>query len=279
MINMDLKPAEIVEINDLEQIHEANKNGIVNPSRTIRMLNRIVLDITYECTLKCLNCNRLCGVFPRKNEIDMASIINFVDHSIEMEKKWFHIYIAGGEPSLHSRILRIFKEVQRYIEYHKKRFKTNLIIKYFTNNHSPRSRQVLKELPDFIINNSNKKDANTPFKPICVAPLDLGYYDDENLKPCQELYQCGMTLNYKGYYPCAPAAAIDDVFIKKDMAIKTLKEVTFERMAEILHRTCRYCGHYFEPVGYKRNPKLMLSGTWKNYLEKTYRMKKTKRGS
>jgi hypothetical protein len=260
---------EFIEIKSIDQISEANKYGIVNPTMAARMLNRIVLDVTYECTLKCLNCNRLCGIVPRKSEIRLAKIKEFVNSSIETKKKWVHIYIAGGEPALHPDIYDIFDELSRYIEFHKKEFGTNLIVKYFTNNHSKKSKQVLKNLPGFIINNSDKIDSNANFKPMCVAPIDLGLYDDNNLRPCSELYNCGITMNYKGFYPCAEAAAIDDTLLNKELAIKKIEDITFERMAEILHQTCRYCGFYFEPVGLKRSSKLMISSTWKGFLEKT----------
>jgi MoaA/NifB/PqqE/SkfB family radical SAM enzyme len=259
---------EIIKIKKLAEIREANRYGIVHPSKATRMLNRIVLDLTYECTLKCLNCNRFCGILPRKSEIELAKITEFVNHSIEVKKKWAHIYIAGGEPALHSQIYKVFHEIDRYVTFHKQEFHTNLIVKYFTNNYSKESKEVLKKLPDYIINNSNKQNSNPRFKPICVAPLDLGFYDDDNLIPCKELYQCGMTLNHRGYYPCAEAAAIDDIFLKKNLAIKRLKDVTFRNMAKILHHTCRYCGYYFEPVGYRKSSVLMLSASWEIFLNK-----------
>jgi hypothetical protein len=256
-----------IEIDNINQIGEPNRFGIVNPSKAIRMMNRIVLDITYECDLGCMNCNRFCGIFPRKKELNIDKICHFINSSIKLNKKWSHIYIAGGEPSLHSSIDDIFKQINRYIEFHKNKFETSLIVKYFTNNHSDQARLKLQHIPDYIVINSNKKDSNSNFKPICVAPIDLGYYDDNNLQPCQELYQCGMTLNHEGFYPCAEAAAIDDVFLKKNLAVKCLEDVTFERMAAILHETCRYCGHYFEGLGYRRSSQLMVSSTWKKYLK------------
>jgi uncharacterized radical SAM superfamily Fe-S cluster-containing enzyme len=154
---------KFIEIENIDQVGEPNKFGIAHPSKAIRMMNRIVLDITYECTLGCMNCNRFCGIFPRKNAIGISRIRNFIDSSINMQKKWFHIYIAGGEPSVHPRI--------------------------------------------------------------------------------------------------------DDIFLKKKMGIDRLEDVTFEKMAAILHQTCRYCGHYFEQLGYKRSSDLMVSLTWKQYLK------------
>lgn len=258
---------KFIEIENIDQVREPNKFGIAHPSKAIRMMNRIVLDITYECTLGCMNCNRFCGIFPRKNEMGISKIRNFIDSSISMKKKWFHIYIAGGEPSLHPRIDDIFYQINRYVGFYKKEFQTSLVVKYFTNNYSENARLVLERLPDYIVVNSDKKDSNSNFKPVCVAPIDLAYYDDDNLQPCQELYQCGMALNYKGYYPCAEAAAIDDIFLKREMGIDRLEDVTFEKMAAILHQTCRYCGHYFEQVGYRRSSNLMVSSTWKQYLK------------
>jgi hypothetical protein len=259
---------EIIEIEKLMQVAEPNRNGIVHPSKAIRMLNRIVLDITYQCSLKCPNCNRFCGIFPRTHETSLSIIRDFVDHSVRSGKRWHHIYIAGGEPSMHSRIKEVIVEIARYVEFHKAAFKSNLIVKYFTNNHAPKAGQVLRLLPDFIVVSSDKKDSAVRFKPICVAPIDLDFYDDQNLSPCQELYQCGMALNYKGYYPCAEAAAIDDVYLKRNLGIRNLEDATFENLSAILHQTCRVCGHYFEPIGYRRDSRLMVSSTWRRYLEK-----------
>ena len=254
-------------ITDIAELREPNQCGIVNPSKAFRMLSRIVLDITYKCSLACPNCNRLCGTFPRSHEASVQTVREFVDISIELKKKWEHIYIAGGEPALHSDVKGIFAELQRYIDYHRQEYGTKALVKYFTNNHSPQSRRVLATLPDYIVVNSNKGDSNTRFKPICVAPIDLGYYDDDNLRPCQELYQCGMALNHRGYYPCAISAAIDDVLLGGNLYVKNLRDVTFERMVDILHHTCRYCGHYFEPLGYRRESRLMLSPTWARFLK------------
>jgi hypothetical protein len=76
-----------------------------------------------------------------------------------------------------------------------------------------------------------------------------------------------MALNHLGYYPCAIAAAIDDVLLGGKLGVKSLGDVTFERMADILHQTCRYCGHYFEPIGYRRESRLMVSSTWERFLK------------
>lgn len=255
-------------ITDITELREPNRYGIVHPSKAFRMLSRIVIDVTYQCSLACPNCNRLCGISPRNNAVNLETIRQFVAASIAMKKHWAHIYISGGEPALHPEIETIFTILQEYIDFHKINFGSKLLVKYFTNSHTERANQVLASLPeDYIVINSHKKDSNRSFKPMCVAPIDVDFYDDDNLRPCQELYQCGMTLNHRGYYPCAPAAAIDNVLLGGRFAITNLEEVTFEQMADILHQTCRYCGHYFEPIGYRRETRLMVSQTWKDFIE------------
>jgi len=252
-------------ITKISEIEEPNRCGIVNPSKAYRALSRIVLDITYRCSLACPNCNRLCGAAPRNHEIGIDRVRQFVDDSIARNKTWEHIYIAGGEPSLHSDIESVLRILQRYIDYYERNGR-KLLVKYFTNNHSPEARRVLTGLSGFIVVNSEKRDSDRLFKPVCVAPIDLGFYDDQNLRPCQELYQCGMAMNYRGYYPCAVAAAIDDVLLGGQLATERWQDVTFERMAEVLHRICRFCGHYFEPLGYRRESRLMVSATWERFF-------------
>jgi MoaA/NifB/PqqE/SkfB family radical SAM enzyme len=70
-------------------------------------LNQIEIDITYECNLKCINCNRSSTQAPIKEGMTLEQIENFVRESVELNKKWKLINLLGGEPSIHKDFLEI----------------------------------------------------------------------------------------------------------------------------------------------------------------------------
>ena len=80
-----------------------------------RSRDMIEIDITYECNLHCLNCNRAVRQARESLHISMAQISRFVDESIEKRKKWQRIRVLGGEPTLHPEFRKIIEELLRYI--------------------------------------------------------------------------------------------------------------------------------------------------------------------
>ena len=80
------------EITDLYQVIQEPQWGIVNPQRARQMLDGLVIDISYECSLACRNCNRLCGIFPRRGRISLERVESMVRESISLEKKWINSY-------------------------------------------------------------------------------------------------------------------------------------------------------------------------------------------
>lgn len=263
----------MIEITRASQVIEEKECDIINPGYAKMMMDRIVIDVTYNCSMSCANCNRLCGAFPRTKDISLDTVRLFVKDSIETERRWRSIYICGGEPALHPHLPEIYKELGKYVKFFERFYKDDFLnVAHFTNNILPQSRKMLKELPNFVnrIWNSQKDNLDLPFIPMMVAPIDLGWYDDKNLKPCLESYGCGMTLNYRGYFPCAESAVISEILLRKNYAIKSLKQATFKRLAAILHKTCRYCGYYFEPSGFKRYNEMVCSKTWKKRIEEEY---------
>ncbi len=263
----------MIIVTDKSQVLEEKQYGVIFPSRAKRMFDRVVIDITYDCNLSCRNCNRLCGIFPRKNEMSLQSIRNFVDDSIRLGKKWMTIYISGGEPTLHPDMLEIYDILGGYIKYRREIGERDPEVVHATNGVSSRTRSLLSRLPDFVteILNSEKNGPPMPFKPVTVAPIDLGLYDDDNLSSCTESWFCGICMNHRGFYPCAEAAAIDDVFLKQGIGVKKLENLSFKAMAEILHQTCRYCGYYLEPLGPVSREELMVSSSWEDKIPKKWR--------
>lgn len=116
---------------------------------------------------------------------------------------------------------------------------------------------------------SNKIDYFTPFN---LAPIDTEEYRESYFsKGCWVTSYCGIGLNKYGYYSCSVAGAMDRV-IGYDIGIKSLKEVTVDKLKELLDVFCRYCGNF---VDYADNygdfiPRCEKRPFTKNVITKTW---------
>lgn len=212
-------------------------------------LNKIEIDITYDCNLKCKSCNRSCTQAPSKEDyMSLYQIRKFIEESIELNKKWELINILGGEPTLHPEFIEIVKLI--YEEYILK-FSPNTILQITSNGYSEETKSILKKLPkseNIVIDvrsfkQSPKVEYFTQFN---VAPIDIQEYRYSDFsKGCWVTSYCGIGLNKYGYYPCSVAGGMDRV-MGYDIGIKTLKEVTIDRLKELLDVFCRYCGNFVD---------------------------------
>lgn len=214
-------------------------------------LNQIEIDITYECNLKCINCNRSSTQAPIKEGMTLEQIEKFVRESIELNKKWKLINLLGGEPSIHKDFLEI----------------VNLILNEYIVNHSPKTilqvtsngfgdlvQERLSKLPkhkNLIIDYASFKDERIVpyFSPFNDAPIDKpNSKEKEYHKGCWVTSYCGIGLNQLGYYPCGVAGGIDRVF-QLNLGVQSLKNVD-ESIAKYLDTFCRFCGNFTD---YEKN--------------------------
>ncbi len=212
-------------------------------------LNKIEIDITYDCNLKCKSCNRSCSQAPSKEDyMSLGQIKKFISESIELNKKWELINILGGEPTLHPNFVEIVQLI--YDEYILKH-STNTVLQITSNGYSEKTREILEKLPkskNIVIDRDSFKQSPKVeyFTQFNVAPVDLQEYRTSDFsKACWVTSYCGIGLNKYGYYPCGVAGAMDRV-MGYDIGIKSLKEVTVDKLKELLDVFCRYCGNFVD---------------------------------
>lgn len=208
-------------------------------------LHQIEIDITYECNLKCINCNRSSTQSPITGGMAFEQIEMFVRESIAMGKKWKLINLLGGEPSLHKDFLAIVDLIlYEYITKHSQ----SSILQITSNGFGEFVQEQLDKLPhhpNLIIDRASFKDQRVVsyFSPFNDAPIDKQDGEDQEYhKGCWITAYCGIGLNQLGYYPCAVAGGIDRIF-QLGLGLVSLYDVD-ESIARQLDTFCRYCGNF-----------------------------------
>ncbi len=79
-----------------------------------RSRNRIEIDITYRCNLRCVNCNRSIARAPENLDIQVDKIAKFAEDSLRRSVRWRRIRLLGGEPTLHPQFMQIVELLRSY---------------------------------------------------------------------------------------------------------------------------------------------------------------------
>ncbi|GIZ54007.1 hypothetical protein NCCP691_40210 [Noviherbaspirillum aridicola] len=244
----------------------------------VRSRDRIEIDITYACNLRCLNCNRSITQAPDKMHMSRAMIQDFVAESIARGKRWSTIRILGGEPTMHPECIRILEDVLQY-----KRWHPACQVQLVTNGNGKGVQAMLKKIPSGIeIENSAKTGNLQPsFGPFNLAPADDPAYRHADYRNgCAVMSECGMALTPLGYYPCAVAGGIDR--IEGNRLGHAHLPADDDDMLEAAERLCRLCGHFREGhfiPEHLRPPTLeqKLSPTWVGLYQRWREDKKARR--
>lgn len=208
----------------------------------VRSRDRIEIDLTYACNLRCLNCNRSVTQAPEKMQMSRDMITDFVAESIASGKRWKNIRLLGGEPTLHPEFLGILDELLRY-----RKWSPSSVVEVVTNGNGKAVKTMLKKIPvGIVIENSEKAGNLQPlFGPFNLAPVDDPAYrfaDYQN--GCAVMKECGMALTPLGYYPCAVAGGIDR--IEGNGLGYAHLPADGDNMIKAAEKLCRLCGHFRE---------------------------------
>lgn len=208
----------------------------------VRSRDRIEIDLTYACNLRCLNCNRSVSQAPEKLHISRAMIQDFVAESIARGKRWKNIRLLGGEPTLHPEFLGILDDLLRY-----RKAVPSCVVEVVTNGNGKGVKAMLKKIPPGIMVENSAKTGNLQpgFGPFNAAPVDDPAYRFADYRNgCAVMRECGMALTPTGYYPCAVAGGIDR--ITNDRLGQANIPADDDDMLATADKLCRLCGHFRE---------------------------------
>ena len=224
-----------------------NKHCVFCGRKTFRPdFERIEIDITYDCNLKCSGCNRSCAQMPTKEQMKVEDIEIFIKTSFENSKKWHFINVLGGEPTLHQDFLKILGLLQHYAD----EYSPDTIIQIVSNGITEKSRTLCEEAKNLYknvtVDYASFKTTNNIeyFSPFNDAPVDDENFKDADFsKACWVTNYCGIGLNARGYYACAVAGSIDRVLNGHNSA-ETFMDLTEEKLIDHYNRFCRLCGNF-----------------------------------
>jgi hypothetical protein len=204
-------------------------------------LDALEIDLTFQCNLKCLNCDRSCSQAPDNSMMTIPQIEKFVQESVAADKRWARIRLMGGEPMLHPDIFEIVEVLDNYRREQSPATNIEIITSGFGNEVNDRLRRVPEGVG--VVNSRKTSRYQEKFDAFNLAPCDKWYYFfTDFVNACWETGYIGCGLNRYGYYHCAPAGSIDRVF-GFNMGIKKLPG-DISAFDEQKRNLCKYCGHF-----------------------------------
>ena len=202
---------------------------------------RIIIDITTDCNLGCVDCNRSCAPSqaPSGEHMTADQIRRFVAQSIDQRRRWDAILIEGGEPTLHPQ----FPEVVNILEAYRRRHSPRTWIQVNTNGYSAHSQRALAGLPKQweVYSSGKRSPVQSQHLAFNVAPVDLPEFAGADFSQgCFQPAQFGLGLTRHGYYPHPACGGIDRVF-GFDIGRKPLPSPS-DDLRDQCARLCQYCG-------------------------------------
>ena len=206
----------------------------------VRTREKIEIDITYACNLRCHDCNRSCRQAPENSELSLERIVEFIDESLDRKIEWKRIRLLGGEPTLHSQFEELLYEFSRYKSAYPK-----CRMEVVSNGHGRHVQRKLLHIPPFFhIENTMKiSDVQPYFYSFNLAPKDDARHRHTDFtNGCSNIVECGIGLTPTGYYPCAIAGGIDRV-AGWNLGRTSIPEEE-DDMHDLLEKFCSQCGRF-----------------------------------
>lgn len=157
------------------------------------------IDITYECGMRCHNCNRLTNLLSgeTRERVTRDKIQWLISESLRLNYPWEFWWLVGGEPTTHPELFDILEIISQYRDM---RGPQNFQIGLATHG-AGRAAAVLAEIyrrfPHVIIRDSQKRGPVNPgFVAVCVSPSDRKNLDNHVFQGCGVSWRCGISMNY-----------------------------------------------------------------------------------
>lgn len=229
-------------------------------------IRQLEIDITYECGMRCYNCNRLTNLIPGKphERVTSDKIQWLVSESLRLNYQWEFWWLVGGEPTTHPELFDILEIISHYRDRRGPQYFQVGLATHGAGRAATVLAEIYRRFPHVVIHNSKKHGPINPgFVAVCVSPSDRRDFSGHRFRGCMVSGHCGIAMNYRGFYPCAISAAIDRVW-QFGRYILRLEDITEANMEELWQVYCKICGYYDEIK--TDGKKTLVSRTWLDKL-------------
>lgn len=164
---------------------------------------KVELNITFECNLRCANCNRLCNYAPLADPMTVDQVALMVKKLREAGKQLLRTKVVGGEPTIHPDFLSICEVLSEGT-------KDGTVGKVSINTNGTTASKY--ESPGRLPPNVRLRVSRPSQKshlPVLWAPQDVGL---PSRGPCKMPKVCGFSLDSRGWLMCSVGIPITRLF-------------------------------------------------------------------
>ena len=176
--------------------------------------------VTLRCNAKCRNCIEFCnreqdtGLDYSDSDMTLAQIDNFVSQVREAAYKitFEHVYVTGGEPLLHPRIVEIVRRLDPL-----------RAAGYITELHvnSNMTLPVPKQIQKYVVNFTNVKDKAAKHQVVLLHPSEMSKFARGRSR-CTHYRKDTWTLSYLGFALCCAGDGYARLYGRGDMFLSHL---------------------------------------------------------
>ncbi len=210
----------------------------------------------------------MTGIAPGRPDEDMTveQVEKLLADSVRLKYPWRAMFLVGGEPTTHPDLDAIISRIGEYRAKENPEMSLTIATHGF-GEHTNRQLVELRTAFPFLqfLNSHKTGPIHHDFICPCVAPCDIDseWCTQHRFEGCSVSGHCGISVNRRGFYPCAVAGAIDRIF-GLNQAIKCLDDVSEAAMAEKFQVFCQLCGYYW-PI--RESSRTLMSPVWRAAIE------------
>jgi hypothetical protein len=168
--------------------------------------DRVELNITFECNLACVNCNRLCNLVELDKPMTVDQVALYVQRLRESGKKLRRTKVVGGEPTIHPQFMEICEVLSEGT-------RDGTVGSVTVNTNGTTLDDFRGKLPKGVRFKRSRPNIKEHL-PMMWAPADVGM---ESHGYCKMPRKCGFSLDSRGWLPCSPGTAITRLFGKEHL--------------------------------------------------------------
>jgi hypothetical protein len=226
------------------------------------MTASLEIHISYFCNLRCNNCSNLCAQAPDHAgvfDLSPAQLDAYLTDCLANQIHWKILRLHGGEPTLCPELFEHVAVCKKYLE----ATPDMGFVELLSNGND---KAVLDKLAASGVHlGVSAKDDLTRLSYVTVNDAPCDYPDRHYSEGCFQHTDCGIALNYAGFFACSPMAAAYRVGLAPE-PIRSARHISDRAFQFQMSTYCRKCGFSDTGREARRTGNQVTSETWRKAL-------------